>query len=94
MNLIRASLLVLAGMGLATGCMEEAPAAKDCLRQFTEVECECLKQAIPAEKWSVLNLLAQDKGPGTRSRALALSLRKNSEGKCGPLEPRADSLPF
>jgi hypothetical protein len=67
---------------------------KDCLRQFTETECACLKEAIPEEKWRALDVMAQGKGLSTRSRATALSLRANAEGKCGPLEPREDAAPF
>jgi hypothetical protein len=79
---------------LLAGCVEGAPAMKDCLRQFTEAECACLEKAISEEQWRTLDLLAREKAIGTHSRALALSLRKNAEGKCGPLEPRPDALGF
>jgi hypothetical protein len=84
-------LAVLATLALAS-CMEDEPAMKDCLRQFTETECACLREAIREEKWQALDVLAQ--GRGTSARATALSLRENAEGKCGPLEPRADALGF
>lgn len=77
-----------------TSCMESDPAMKDCLRQFTEAECECLREAIPEEKWRALDVMAQSRGANLRSRATALSLRANAEGKCGPLEPREDASTF
>jgi hypothetical protein len=80
----------MAALALAS-CMEDEPAMKDCLRQFTQAECACLKEAIPEEKWQMLDVTAQGRGMSMRSRATALSLRKNAEGKCGPLEPRADA---
>jgi hypothetical protein len=79
---------------LLAACMEDAPAMKDCLRQFTEAECACLDKAIPAEQWRTLDMMAREKAIGTRSRALALSLRENAEGKCGSLAPRDDALGF
>lgn len=88
-----AGLAIMLTLALAS-CMEDEPAMKDCLRQFTEAECDCLKQAIPEEKWQALDVIAQGRGMSMRSRATALSLRANAEGKCGPLEPRADALGF
>jgi hypothetical protein len=87
---VRVTTAVFATLALAS-CMEDEPAMKDCLRQFTEAECACLREAIPEEKWRVLDVLAREKAMSTRSRATALSLRANADGKCGPLEPRADA---
>jgi hypothetical protein len=91
--MIRAGLMAIAALTLAS-CMEDEPAMNDCLRQFTEAECACLREAIPEEKWRTLDVMAQGRGTSMRSRATALSLRANAEGKCGPLEPRADALPL
>ena len=66
-------------------CIEDDPAMKDCLRQFTETECACLKEAIPEEKWRALDVMAQGKGLSTRSRATALSLRAKRRGSAGRL---------
>jgi len=91
--MIRAGLVsLMLALPAAAGCGANDTAMSDCLRQFTEAECDCLKQTIPEKKWATLELLARDR-VGSRSRALALSLRENAEGKCGPLEPRADALP-
>jgi hypothetical protein len=90
---MRTILVSVAALALAS-CMESDPAMKDCLRQFTEAECECLREAIPEEKWRALDVMAQSRGVNLRSRATALSLRANAEGKCGPLEPRGDASTF
>lgn len=85
--MVRLRLIGLAALALAS-CMESDPAMKDCLRQFTEAECACLEEAIPEEKWRAIEMMANGRGLVARSRATALSLRANAEGKCGTLEPR------
>lgn len=65
---------------------------KGCLRLFTGTECACLSEAIPEEKWRALEDAARNPqkfGGGWVDGASWF--RVNAEGKCGPLEPRADA---